>query len=280
VSFVATPIRLIWRHRRILRAVVASELRGRYAGSVLGTLWLGIYPALFLATYAIVYLFIFKVRPFNIGLNRIEYIALLFCGLIPFITVAECLSVGTSCVSSSPQLMKNTLFPIALLPVKAVLCAQVMQLVGVVLLTAVLLVLHGIGLTTHTVGIYYPWLFVVWFFQIVFSIGLIWVLSAVNVFVRDLGQSIGLVNLLLMMVSPIAWTEGMLRNAFQEAPRLLFLMRLNPLYHMIMSYQRAEVLGQPPSPVLLGTFAAGAVVLFFGGYKVFSALQQVFVENV
>ena len=102
-----------------------------------------------------------------------------------------------------------------------------------------------------------------------------------DVFIRDLGQITGLLNLLLMMVSPIAWTEAMFSDAFKSAPALVMnLLKLNPLYYIIISYQRAILLGDPPSWPLLGTFAAAAALLFFGGYKVFSALQQVFVENV
>lgn len=263
----------------MLQSVVISELRARYAGSFLGMLWLVIYPMLFLAAYATVYLFIFKIRPAKnlVDLSPIEFVVLIFCGLIPFISFAECLSVGTSSVSSSAHLMKNTLFPIALLPVKVVLCAQVVQLVGFAMLTAALLTLHHTGLSSHTVTAQYPWLFVVWVFQIVFSIGLIWILSAANVFVRDLGQIIGLVNLLLMMVSPIAWTEDMVRNLY---PQLVAMLKLNPLYYMIMSYQRAMLFGEHPSKFLLGTFALAAIVIFFLGYRVFSTLQQVFVENV
>lgn len=276
---VTAPVNLIWRHRRILRSVVVSELKARYAGSFLGMLWLVVYPMLFLATYAVVYLFIFRIRPARnlVDLTPIEFIVLMFCGLIPFISFAECLSAGTSSVSSSPQLMKNTLFPIALLPVKVVLCAQIVQLVGFSMLTIALLLLHHTGLSTHTITLHYPWLFVVWFLQIIFSIGLIWILSAANVFVRDLGQVIGLVNLLLMMVSPIAWTEDMIRNLY---PQLVAVLRLNPLYYMILSYQRAMLFGENPSGLLLGTFAVASVVIFFSGYRLFSTLQQVFIENV
>lgn len=274
---VSAPLGLIWRHRRIIWAVVSNELKARYAGSVLGVLWLALYPMLFLATYAVVYLFVFKIRPVNIGLNPIEYVAMMFCGLVPFISFAECLSTGTPSVSSSPQLMKNTLFPIALLPVKVVLCAQVVQLVGLVMITIAMIVLARIGIISKTIGIHYPWVLAIWFLQVVFCTGMVWILSAANVFVRDLGQITGLLNLLLMMVSPIAWTERMIQEL---VPQLSALLKLNPLYYIIISYQRAIMLGEPPSWPLLGTLAAAAAVLFFGGYKVFSALQQVFIENV
>ena len=259
------PLALIIRHRRMLAVVCANELKARHAATFLGIVWIFVYPALFLATYASVYMLILKVR--LAMFTGPDYLMLMFTGLVPFLNFAECLSAGTVSVSSNPQLMKNTLFPVALLPVKIVACGQVVQVVGFAMLTIFLA-------ASGKLGVNYAWVFAIWALQAMISVGLVWILAAVNVFFRDLGQIMGLAILLLMMVSPIGYTEEMIPAALRP------ILTLNPLYYIILCYQRAMFFNLPPQPQLIWPLVGAAVFLFFGGYKVFATLKRAFVENV
>lgn len=259
------PLALIFRHRRMLAVVCSNELKARHAGTLLGIIWLFMYPALFLATYATVYMLVLKVR--LAIFTGPEYLMLMFTGLVPFLNFAECLSAGTVSVSSNPQLMKNTLFPVALLPVKVVICAQMVQVVGFAILSIFLA-------ASGKLGIHYLWVFVIWIFQVMISAGIVWILAAVNVFFRDLGQIMGLVVLLLMMVSPIGYTEEMIPAALRP------ILTLNPLYYIILCYQRVMLFNQAPPLQLILPFVCASTVIFFAGHKVFVTLKRAFVENV
>lgn len=126
LDVILPPFLIICRHHSLLYQTTLNEVRSRYAGSALGFLWLIIYPLLFLLTYAIVYLFIFKIRfP---ELSSYEYIIMIFCGLIPFLGFSEGLSLGVVSVVANSNLIKNTLFPIELVPVKSVLVGQATQI--------------------------------------------------------------------------------------------------------------------------------------------------------
>ena len=177
LTSLAQPFRFLWRHRLLLRQTAANDIRARYAGSVLGPAWLVLYPLLFLGVYALTYIYIFKVRFALFDSN--EYVALIFCGLIPFLGVSEALSAGVGSVTQNASLLKNTLFPIDLVPVKAVLVSQCTQAVGTGLLLVTILFL---GKLTWW-ALLLP---VAWAGQILFSIGLLWILSSLNVFFRDL----------------------------------------------------------------------------------------------
>ena len=161
----------------MLYQTTINEIKTRHAGSVLGVLWLFLYPLLFLGTYAIVYLYIFKIRFPTLGSN--EYIALIFCGLIPFLGFSEGLSYGVGSVVASSNLIKNTLFPIELVPVKAVFVGQATQVVGMGLLLVTLLILGKLSILS-------PLFIIVWICQLLFSLGLIWILSSLNVYIRDI----------------------------------------------------------------------------------------------
>ena len=259
------PLDLLWRNRRLLFQTTREEIRSRFAGSVMGMAWLVLYPMLFLGVYAGVYVFVFKVRLAHFQSE--EYVALIFCGLIPFLGFAEALSSGVTSVTSNAKLIKNTLFPIELVPVKAVLTSQCTQIVGTVLLLAVLGVLGKLTLWALLLP-------VVWLLQVFFTLGLIWVLSSLNVYLRDLQNVISVVILMLMLGSPIAYTVDMIPSALRKA------LYLNPLYYIIICYQDCLMMSRfPRGGAFWGLLILGLGGLWFG-FWFFSRMKRVFVDNV
>ncbi len=259
------PFYTLWKYRNILYQTTINDIKTRHAGSVLGIFWLLVYPLLFLGTYAIVYLYIFKVR-FQL-LTSNEYVALIFCGLIPFLGFSEAVSLGVPSVASSANLIKNTLFPIELVPVKAVLIGQATQVVGTGMLLVVLLFLGKLS-------IWSPFFLLVWVCQLLFSVGLIWILSSLNVYIRDIQNIISIVILVLMMLSPIAYTEEMVPQGIRH------LLALNPLYYMIMAYQSVLMLGHFPPLRIIIPFSIMSIFLFIFGYWFFDRMKQLLSDHV
>lgn len=271
-GFLARPLALIWRHRTLLRRTAWNDIKARYAGSVLGLLWLVLFPLLFLSIYALLYLTVYRVK-FNLG-NSEEYVVFIFCGLIPFIGFSEALAIGTSSVTGNANLIKNTLFPIELIPVRAVLTSQCTQVVG----TGMLLV--AVGWMGHLTA--WAWLLpVIWLLQILFTIGLIWILSSLNVYFRDLQNIVSIMTLMLMMISPIAWTVEMVPKELRAY------MGINPLYYLIISYQES-LMGAtqglvgghfPRNGVFWGLLIMG-LGFFYVGFWFFSRMKRLFADNV
>lgn len=265
MRILAEPFAIVWKHRVLLFQTTLNQLRARYAGSFLGLTWLLVYPLLFLGVYALIYLVIFKVR-FAL-FNSNEYVVLIFCGLIPFLSFAEALGLGVQSVTANTSLIKNTLFPIELLPVQAVIISQCTQVVGIALL------LIAIGF----LGKFTLWALLlpfVWLAQILFTMGLIWILSSLNVFLRDLQSIVAVVILMLMMVSPIAYTADMVPTNLRP------FLGLNPLYYLIISYQDCLMLGQFPRNGVLWVLLAMSGLVFWLGYWFFRRMKGVFVDNV
>jgi lipopolysaccharide transport system permease protein len=265
-EWLPAPVRLLVHHRHILWATTWNDIRGRFAGSVLGLTWLFLYPLLLLGAYAAVYIYIFKVR-FALFDTANDYVALIFCGLIPFLGFSEALATGVSSVTGNAHLVKNTLFPVELIPVKSVLASQCTQLGGTVLL---LVALGLLGRLTPWAVLIIP----VWLCQISFTIGLVWVLSSLNVYFRDLQNVVSVLVLVLMMVSPIAYTPDMVPAG------LRCFLAANPLYYLISAYQQCLMFGRPPpTDILLPLLglAAGALLL---GHLFFRRLKQLFADNI
>lgn len=265
LTSLASPFLCLWRHRLLLRQTTLSDIRARYAGLVLGLAWLVLYPVLFLGVYAAIYICIFKVR-FEL-FNSNQYVALIFCGLIPFLGFAEALGLGVGSVTANANLIKNTLFPIELIPVKAVLVSQCSQVVGTGLL---LITVAFLGKLTWW-ALLLP---LAWGGQVLFSVGLLWILSSLNVYFRDLQNMVSVAILFLMMTSPIAYTANMVPGSLRP------LLQLNPLYYLITSYQDCLMIGRCPRDGVLWTWLGLSVVVFCCGYWFFGRMKTLFADNV
>lgn len=259
-----SALQILFRHRRILWATTLHDIRGRYAGTAIGLAWAVLYPLLLLSLYAIVYTMIFKIRLATF--TTFDYVLMIFAGLIPFLGFSEGLGLGVGSVVANKTLIKNTLFPIELIPVKGVLVGSLTMLIGLLLLQGTLW-MRG---TVHLSQILIPLVFII---QILFTIGFIWLLSSLNVFFQDLNQMIPVILLFLMLVSPIAYTSDMIPK------KLMLLMYPNPLYYLIMIYRDCMIVGRIPFDLLL-IFLMISSGIFYLGYYVFSHLKGVFADYV
>lgn len=234
----------------------------RFAGSLFGSIWLFLYPALLLGVYASVFVFILRER-FAIFTSPTQYVVFIFCGLIPYIGFADALSTGVGSIVANAPLVKNTLFPIELVPVKAVILSQAIQLPAMAIL---LVALAAIG----KLSVWALLLPVVWGLQLLLSTGIAWFVASVNVFVRDLQSVVPIFISLLMFISPIAYPQGLI------PANLRALLDLNPLYYLVVSYQDVLMLHTlPTARFIVATFlvCGGAFVL---GSTVFMRLKPVF----
>jgi len=255
---------LILSHRKVLLGISYNEFKGRYAGSILGIGWCVFNPLIMLTVYATVYLLIFKVRvPY---LSSTSYVLYIFAGLMPFLMTNEALSGGVGSIVANRAALHNVVFPIDLAPVKAVLQSQVPMIVGLVVILTTLFVLGEIRLTIFLLP-------VIWFFHIVGLIGLIWILSLINLVFRDLQNIIGILMFIVMVLSPIAYTPEMLPS------NLKIIARVNPLAYFIIAYQKVIVLGIIPIKEMIA-FSILSVTLFaVGGYFFYKA-KGVFLDYV
>lgn len=259
------PFVVLWKNRLILLETTLADTKARFAGSVLGIAWMALYPLFILSGYALIYIFVFKVR-FPMFSSE-EYILLIFCGLIPFLGFAESLTAGIPSLTSNSHLIRSSLFPIELIPVKAVLGVHFKQLVGMVLLLFALGFMGKLGPMSLM-------LFPLWLLQLMLMVGLAWLLSSINTYVRDVQNASGLMVFFLMIVSPIAYTPEMVPEGLRYA------LQLNPLYYIIIPWQDVLIHGIFPRGNTFAVLVFLACGVFISGFLFFSRLRSVLVDNV
>ncbi len=251
-------------HRQLLR-VARTDLRTRYAGSMLGVSWAFLTPVLMLAVNALVYSLVLKIAPAN--MSRLQYVLYIFSGLVPYIMTSEAVSQGVSSILSSRAVWSNTVFPVDLAPVKAVLLSQVTMTTGMTILLAIAVYTHGLSASLIALPL-------IWLLHVTALVGLNWIISMVNLIVRDLQNVIGFLMMMLMIGTPIAYTREMVPAELQ------FVVTFNPLAWFVRAYQETIALGRFPDAT---TFAVmgGIALAFFGlGGLFFSRVKPVMLDHV
>jgi lipopolysaccharide transport system permease protein len=257
-------LRLARQHRHSLWATTWIEFHRRYAGNVLGILWSPLYALLFLAMYAFVFLFVTPVS--GAHYTRYEYVVFIFCGLIPYLGFAEALNTGTASIKANMALLKNTIFPAELIPVRQMFVS--MLSLGFSLALLILMVLP-----TRLVGWHLLYLPVPIILLMIVSLAGVWLFSAFATLLPDINQIINLLTLMLLFISPIGYDLATIHGI----PRLIAL--LNPLTYLIESIRYA-VIGVRATPMWSDAvvFVAGLIAAGFCG-AVFRRLKPLFVDN-
>lgn len=222
-------------------------------------------PAVLFALYALIYLVIFRAKP--PGLDGPAYVLYIFSGLVPYLMTAEALSSGVGSVVVNRSVLNSTVFPIDLAPVKAVLSAQGSMIVGLIVTIAGTVALGR----AHWTLLLVP---VVWALQVVALIGVTWILSLINVVIRDLQNLISLLLVVLMIASPIAYTSAMVPASLRAV------IYLNPLAYFVITYQRLIVLGQLPDATIAVLLVVSSILFFGLGGWFFSRVKSVMVDYV
>jgi lipopolysaccharide transport system permease protein len=262
---VGHPAKYIRSHWKLLFRISKSELKSRYAGFIFGAGWAVIFPVLMILIYSVVYLVIFRVRVPN--MSSVQYVLFIFSGLVPFLMTSEALGNGVGCIVVNRAVLSNTVFPIDLVPVKAVLLSQFTMAVGMAVILTASAIFHVLSWTALLLP-------AIWLLQVLALIGVVWVISLVNLVIRDLQNLITLIILVLMVASPIAYTPEMVPSS------LKVLILLNPLAYFVLAYQRVLVLGEIPLWWdCLAIFALAFGFFFVGGYF-FGRAKQVMVDYV
>lgn len=257
-------VRVLYRYRALISSLVSRELKARYRGSVLGFLWSFLNPLLLLLTYTLVFTIILRVPQTE---RMSPYYLFFFCGLLPWTWFASSLLESSSVLIAGGNLIKKVLFPAEVLPTVTVLANLANFLLGMPILLAFLAWEGRLSSTLLLLPIPI-------FVQLVFTLGCALFLSALTVHFRDMGNILAHVLQLWFFATPILYDVEILEGTIRQA------MRLNPMGHIIISYQQILLFGHFDHwRGLAGSFVAGIVALAVGAF-IFDRLRDTLSEGV
>lgn len=243
------------------------EVLGRYRGSILGLAWSFITPLLMLGVYSFVFVGVFRASwPGAAKGGGLEFALQVFAGLIVFNLFAEVAGKSPSLIVNQPNLVKKVIFPVELLVWVAVLSGLFHLLISIGSLLIVLLFTRG-GLPLSAVAL--PLVLIPF---LLFLLGLGWFLSALGVYVRDIGQIMTMVVSLTMFMSPVFYSTSTLDVSWQ------FWMQFNPLTLIIEQVRAVVLQGHWPDWSLLGIYALVACAFAAAGATFFNLTRKGFAD--
>jgi lipopolysaccharide transport system permease protein len=260
-----SPFRVLRENRVLIRRLVARELQARYRGSVLGIAWAVIVPLGMVLMYTFVFGSIFKARWTGIGGSTENMTAFFLAGLVAHQLFSDCLARAPSLVLENKNYVTRVVFPLEILSVVTVAVALVGAAIGLVLLLCLVALTSGIPPATALLS---P---LVLLGMIPMLLGFIWTLSAIGVFVRDIGQIMPVVLSALFFLAPVIYPRSSVPEPF--ATLVLFNPATIPIETM-----RALVFGHPFPWELASIYLMISLVVCWTGFTVFSRLRGAFAD--
>ncbi len=257
------------KNRHLIYQMTKREVIGRYKGSVMGLAWSFFNPILMLTIYTIVFSVIFKSRWGNIGSeSKTEFAFILFVGMIIYTLFSETLNSAPGLMQVNINYVKKIVFPLEILPVILFLGKLSHALISFSVLLIGLYIFNG--------SIYWTTFFlpILLFPLVLVTIGLSWVLASIGVFIKDIGQSIGFVTMILIFLSPVFYPISAIPEEYR------WLIMLNPLTFEIEQVRDILIFGRQPNFKMLGVYFAASLAVFQLGYFWFQKTKKGFPDVI
>jgi len=249
------------RYEFLLSQLVSRDFKTKYKRSVLGVLWSFLNPLLSMIVQYIVFSTIFKT-------NIPNFAVYLLIGIVFFNFFSEATTMGLMAIVGNSSLITKVYIPKYIFPVSRTLSSTINLLISMIPLLLVVLITRA-PITPALLLLPFSIMC-----TIVFCIGMSFILSAAMVFFRDMQFLWGVVSMLWMYATPIFYPESILPQ------NLMWLFKLNPLYHFIRFSRTIILDGVSPEPKAYLFCLIAAFVTLAIGAGVFKKTQDKFILNL
>jgi lipopolysaccharide transport system permease protein len=252
-------------HLFLLKELVKRDFQGRYAGSALGLVWSFLQPLWMLLLFTFVFSTVMKIS--LAGARTGHFAIFLFSGLLPWLALQEGVMRSSTAITDNSSLVKKLRFPAEILVLAVVLAALLHEAIAAAIFLGVLAFLGELKVG----GL--PLLLLALPLQIALTLGLGLLLSAVNVFFRDIAQVLGMVFTGWFYLTPIVYPATLVPESLRSW------VALNPHAHFSERFREAFTgaasFGGSDVVVVLACVALAA-----GGFWFFRRLSPYFEELV
>jgi len=266
----ASLVHSLWRHRALIVQMSTREVVGRYKGSLLGLAWSFFNPVLMLAVYTFVFSVVFKARwgqtVQGVAESRTDFAVVLFVGMIVHGLFSEVLNRAPTLILNNQNYVKRVVFPLEILPVVTMGAALFHCVISLTVLLLAFVLFNGYA---HWTALLAP---LVLMPLVVLTLGLAWMLASLGVFLRDVGQTIGIVTTVLMFLAPVFYPVHAL--PLELRPWL----QVNPLTFVIEQAREVLVWGRMPYWGGLAAYMLIASAFAWLGYAWFQKTRKGFAD--
>lgn len=268
-------VKAILGQRELLGLLVRREVKARYKDSSLGMVWSLLRPLTMLVIY---YVAIGKF----LGAERSipEFAIFVFTGLTAWGLFSDIISSSTSSIITNAGLIKKVYLPREIFPLATVGSAGFNFIIQFAVLVAATLVL---GQAPLHWDFFLVFLALAALLILAFSVGLM--LSALNVYLRDIQHLVEVVLLVLFWASPIVYSYGFVNTAIGGG-LLEEIYLANPLTVIVLAFQKgmwiagSEQLWPAFLELRLVAISVGGLLLLWVAQRVFARLEGNFAQEL
>jgi ABC-type polysaccharide/polyol phosphate export permease len=185
---------------------------------------------------------------------------------VPFMAYSQALTKGVNIIRRNSNLVQGVRFPLEILPLTTVVATLIQNVIGIGVLVGVLAVIEG---RIHLTALLLPLVFIP---QIVFTLGLCYLMAVAGTYVPDVRETLRIVVRGTFFITPILFPSGRVPEEWS------FLVDYNPLAVLVDSYRALILEGNLPSTSGAVYFIVVALVLFVAGFLVFNRTKHYFAD--
>lgn len=257
-------------HRGLIQQMTKRDIASKYKNSVLGLLWVFGQPVLQMLLYGFVFQVVLRSKwgiTFANGLD-VPFGLVLYAGIMLHAIMADTLVRAPALILSNVSFVKKVVFPLDTLPLVNVLSALISMLMALlVLILATIFFSSDVHLALLLLPI--PIILLA-----TMTVGLGWLLSALGVFFRDLGQFTTVLASVLLFTAPICYPATMVPIEFR------WLLAINPLTLPVECVQALLFVGVYDGWGWMAAYAVVALLIATLGYLVFHRLRPGFADAI
>lgn len=250
-------------YRELLMELTKREIKQRYKQSVLGYAWVILNPLIQMIVMAFVFSIILRVG--NLG---VPYPLFLYAGLLPWTLFTNSLTSSVNSLVGNSGLLTKIYFPRVIF-VQSTILAKIVDFFLASTVFVLFMIYYQIPVTVHIL-----WFIPIFLIQNLFTYGLSLLVSAFNLFYRDIQYLLGLMLLVWMYLTPVIYPT----DIFPDKYRWIF--QINPMAVFINAYRQVILGGSMPNLVSLGIGLILSVILYFVAVKIFKKLEGQFADVV
>lgn len=251
----------LYKYRPLIWNLVLRDLKARYRGSFLGFIWTFLNPLLLM----LVYLLVFSVY---LRMDMENYAVFLFCGLLPWIWFSSSLLEGVNSVIGGGTLITRSMLSPEVFPAVKVISNLINFILSLPLLF-IFIIFFKIEISYSLLAL--P---VIVFVQLIFTMGMVAIVSALNVRFRDLQHILGNFITLWFFMSPILYPLSQIPERFHVFSKLNPIATFSVAYQDILFYNR---MFDWKSMLVVFVFS---IIVYLIGSIVFNKYKETFAEEI
>ena len=222
-------------------------------------------PLLMTLVYALVFPYLMR------GTGYEHYVTFLIIGILPWTWFTNSIAQGTYIIIGNAGIIKKVYFPREILPISVVTSGLVNFLISCIII-AIFLICSGIGFNKYLIVL--PLIILAQYFL---TLGIVFISSAINVYIRDLEYIINFIIQLLFYGTPILYSLDL----FANAPKAVYsFIKYNPMSIIITNYRDVLYWGNIEHISMLVVVLLFSALFCYLALMIFKRMSKGFAEEV